>query len=76
MPIRPPAITYQCPKCHWKKTVWPTADALTPHDIPPSQCPKCAHGLLTSRPATLLEKVMLSPVDALSNKSSYPKGKF
>ena len=53
MPVRPAPITYTCPSCHWSKTVTPRSDALMPGEFFTS-CPKCGHGYLETRNASVL----------------------
>ena len=48
MPTRPPPRHYQCPACHWKKTVTPTRDVLTPGVDFFKACPQCGHAPLTT----------------------------
>jgi NAD-dependent SIR2 family protein deacetylase len=39
MPIRPSAMSYECPTCGWAKTIEPLSDVLL--EAPPDVCPKC-----------------------------------
>ena len=57
MPIRPAPTTYECPMCHWTKTVAPTSDALMPGEYFRA-CPQCNCNALVSRPATAAEAML------------------
>ena len=54
MPICPTPMYYQCPACHWSKTVAPRSDALGPCDFY-SDCPQCQHSPLQVRPAGVVQ---------------------
>lgn len=58
MPIRPAPTTYECPMCHWTKTVAPVSDALMPGEYFRA-CPQCNCNALVSRPATAAKAVLI-----------------
>lgn len=64
MPIAPVPRTYACTKCNWSKTVAPIGDALGPGDHF-TECPKCGHEELKSRPADAMESVWASGMQTL-----------
>lgn len=41
--IKPPACSYQCPSCKWKKFVAPKSDALMLGVDVFESCPKCGN---------------------------------
>jgi len=53
MPIRPSTTVYTCPSCRWSQTVTPRSDALLPGEFF-ARCPKCGHGDLETRNASVL----------------------
>lgn len=71
MAIRPASSTYECPQCHWSKTVHPQSDALVPGRDVLISCPKCG-GALISRPASLLENAVGLISDVLLGSRKKP----
>lgn len=66
MPIRPPAMTWRCPRCHWQKTVHPESDALQSGDWF-DKCPKCGRHAPECREATAFEKIVGEIISKITN---------
>ena len=62
MPTRPPPCKYQCPSCHWKKTVAPRSDAVILGYDCFDKCPQCGHAPLAM---TMLPRTPDGPASIL-----------
>ena len=57
MTIKPSAITYECKKCSWKKTVQPKSKVLFYGQDIFTQCPQCGARDINGHKATLVEQI-------------------
>ncbi len=55
MPIPPPPLTTICTHCDWKRTSFPTSDALKLNVYLFCRCPVCQHTELEIRPGSRAE---------------------